>query len=174
MEIQSIASSVCQKELHRCFMVAASMALLQISEPLRHGISMSLCTDPSGKLPALALHAISVRCSSVREHGWLEQQRGQAGAAMLTSHPGSWAAPLLLCPPHPPPAGSAGPPTQRSSKTLRFPHMGTYPALMKHWDTDLNRCIFSQFKAKNKQRLHPCTLTLRVWPVSFFPLPTWQ
>lgn len=99
METQSIVSSVRQKELHRCFMIAACMVLLQLNDPLRHGISMLLCTDPSGKLPALALHAISVRCSSVREHGWLEQQRGQAGAAVLPSHPGSWAAPLLLCPP---------------------------------------------------------------------------
>lgn len=114
MKIQSIASSVCQKELQNCFMIV-SMVLLQINEPLRHRISILLCTDPSGKLPALELRAISTRCSSVCNHGWLERQPGQAGAAVRASHPrllGSTFAPLS-CPPAA--AGLASPPTPRSS-----------------------------------------------------------
>lgn len=79
MKIQSIVSSVCQEELRNCFMIT-SMVLLQVNEPLRHRISVLLCTDPSGKLPALKFHAIS-RCSSTCNRSCLEQQPGRWGHA---------------------------------------------------------------------------------------------
>lgn len=100
MKIPSIVSSVCQKELNNCFMIT-SMVLLQINEPLRHRISILLRMDPSGRQHALELHAISVRCSSVCSQGCMEQQPGQAGAAVLASHPwlpGSTLAPLSRLP----------------------------------------------------------------------------
>lgn len=113
MKIQSIVSFVCQKELHKCFIIA-SMVLLQINEPLRHHVSISLCTDPSGKLPALELHVISVRCSSVCDYGWLEPQPGGHGAHFppLATEQHLCSSLLTACLLQ---AGLACPPTPRSS-----------------------------------------------------------
>lgn len=148
--------------------------------------------DPSGKLPVLELCMISIRCSSVINHSWLDHQprAGSArGAPTPVWLPGSTFTPLSCPPASTKVSHSSGSKEQDKSSPFlclftplnkvrliwrHFTYLGTFPALMKHWDAVFHRCIFSQFKAENKQHLCPCTFMLSVCFVNLLPTPTGQ
>lgn len=142
--------------------------------------------NPSGKLPALVLHVIPMMYILLlhvepRQAGsWDRAGRGQSAgfplpAALLPtrlSFTAPWAQRALPTPTHHPPPHpkrlSLGGLIKLDSygnilQILHFICMVMYPYLMKQWDADLHQCYFSQFEAKSKQCLHPCTLTVSVW-----------